>query len=102
MPTSFLEWAALIGTSLAAGIVCGLLFRRFRWLVTSLIFLQVIAAPVIYYTPPILSGSKLAEYHAWSFLIIPMLAAQSFAISLVSACLVRRVRRLLYTRRQNI
>jgi hypothetical protein len=93
MPTSPSEWASLLIIGITTGVVSGAFTRRVATLLVRAAVLQIIAAPIIYYTPPILSHSALAEYHAWSLIIVPMIAVQSFILAVISGLLLFFLRR---------
>jgi len=93
MPTSPLEWASLLLIGIATGLISGAFTRRISMLIVVAAALQIVAAPLIYYTPPILSHTGWAEDHAGSLIAIPMIAVQSFVLAVVSGLLVLYVRR---------
>ena len=102
MPTSLTEWASLLLVSVVVGGIMGAVARRLLTVIVGVVVLQVIAAPLIYYAPPLLEHGPMAEYQAWQFLIIPMIAIQSAILSFLAALLVLRLRRVLGKRRENI
>jgi hypothetical protein len=102
MPTSLSEWACLLVVSTLVGAAVGAFARRLPTVIVGVIVLQFVAAPLIYYAPPLLEHRPMAEYQAWQFLIIPMIAIQSAILSFLAALLVLRLRRVLGKRGENI
>lgn len=84
------------------GAAVGGFARRVPTLIVTVILLQFIAAPLIYYVPPLLEHGPIAEYQVWQFLIIPMIAVQSAILSFLVAFGVLSLRRAIRKRRENI
>ena len=100
MPTSLAEWTCLLVVSLVVGIAVGASARRLSTITAAVILLQFIAAPLIYWLPPVLEHAPVAEYLAWALIGVPMIAIQSGILSFAVAFVVSWGRRAALRRRE--
>ena len=99
MPTSLAEWTCFLVVSLVVGIAVGGFAQRLSTITAAIVALQFIAAPLIYWFPPLLEHGPMAEYQAWALIGVPMIAIQSAILSFAVAFLVSARKRATYKRR---
>jgi thiamine monophosphate synthase len=85
MPTSVSEWTSVLLGSVIVGALAGTFTRRTATALLGIAVLQILAAPIMYYAPPLIGHGPIEEYNAWALLGIPMVAIRSAIWSSVVA-----------------